>query len=570
MKFIRIALTALLISGLALAQNVINVAYPYQLPPDGHFNMFATGRISLGIYWDLMNPPLAVYMWADGEYEGIAAESFGFDDDGNYTVTLVEGATWSDGTPVSAQDLVTTFNANYLIGASVWDNLEGVEAVDDLTTKFMLSEPSLATERLILTENLRPTSVYGEFADTAAELLASGAANDSDEFTAALEELTNFRPETMVSGGPYNIDDISDARVLMVKNEGGINADIVAFDEVVAWNGETEQVFPLLQDGQLWYATHGFAPAQEEAHINKGLDIIRNPYYNGPALYFNYKQEALNDPVLRQAIAHAIDREENGFVALGESGVAVEYMAGLSDNLLVNYLDDDTLDSLNTYDFDPDAATVMLEEAGYTKGDDGIWMTPDGERLAFELTFPAEYADWSAAAENAAQALNDFGIEITARGVQFQQHVQDVYDGSFEMAIRNWGAGSPFPYQSYLEAFRRYNGQGEVAGEGAGGGMSFDNNVSYSGGDVNLLDLTIQSSEGTNTEAISAAVTELAKAYNELLPAVPLWERFGNNPINRDELSAPEGMDAVYQNAGADHFMPYMILTGKVTPANAN
>ena len=69
--------------------------------------------------------------------------------------------------------------------------------------------------------------------------------------------------------------------------------------------------------------------------------------------------------------------------------------------------------------------------------------------------------------------LNDFGFDITARGVQFQQHPLDVYDGNFEMAIRNWGLGDPIPARSYLEAYNRYNGQGELAGEGVGGGMNF-------------------------------------------------------------------------------------------------
>ena len=71
----------------AFAQTV-NVAWPYQLPPDGHYNTYASGAINLGIYRDLMEPPLAVYMWSKGEYEGMAAESFGFDADGNEVARL--------------------------------------------------------------------------------------------------------------------------------------------------------------------------------------------------------------------------------------------------------------------------------------------------------------------------------------------------------------------------------------------------------------------------------------------------------------------------------------------------
>lgn len=572
MKLRRIlaVLVSFLVLTAAFAQSTINVAWPYSLPPDGHFNTYASGRISLGIYQDLFEPPLAVYMWATGEYEGMAAESFGFDADGNYSVTLVDGASWSDGTPVTSADLVAMFNTGYLVGWSVWDNLISVEAVDSRTAKFTLQEPSLATQRLILTENLRPASIYGEFGAQAAELIAAGAAKDSDEFKALLESLTSFRPDVLVSAGPFKYmpEDVADSRVKLSKNEGGIASDTVAFDEVIVWNGETETVFPLVQDGQLWYATHGFAPAQEEAHVNKGLDILRPPMYSGPAIYFNHSIEPLNNPIFRKAVAHIIDREENGFVSLGESGVAVEHMAGISDNLLKAYVSQEVIDSLETYDHNPEGAAALLESIGYSKGSDGIWADASGKKLAFELTFPAEFADWSAAAENAAQALNDFGIQITARGIQFQQHVQEVYDGNFQLAVRNWGAGSPFPYQSYLEVYRRYNGQAELAGEGAGGGMKFDNNVTYSGGSVNLLNLTIESSKGTDSAKINAAVTELAKAFNEILPIVPLWERYGNNPINRNFLAAPEAADGVYINAGVDHFMPYLILTGKITPAN--
>jgi peptide/nickel transport system substrate-binding protein len=196
-----------------------------------------------------------------------------------------------------------------------------------------------------------------------------------------------------------------------------------------------------------------------------------------------------------------------------------------------------------------------------------VWLDDQGNRMAFELIFPAEFADWAAAAENATQALNDFGFEITARGVQFQQQQQDVYDSNFQLAIRNWGSASPFPYLAYLEPYRRYNGQGELAGQEAGGGMKFDTKVTYSGGELDVLEATIDSSKGLESEAQNKIIEQLAISYNELLPAIPLWERYGNNPLNREFLTAPAGDDPIYKNAGLDHFMPYMIMTGKITPA---
>ena len=88
---------------------------------------------------------------------------------------------------------------------------------------------------------------------------------------------------------------------------------------------------------------------------------------------------------------------------------------------------------------------------GFSRDDNGKWVDDNGDALAFELTFPQEFADWSAAAENAVTAqLNDFGFDITARGVQFQQHPQDIYSSNFEMAIRNWGSGRSHPRAQLL------------------------------------------------------------------------------------------------------------------------
>lgn len=298
---------------------------------------------------------------------------------------------------------------------------------------------------------------------------------------------------------------------------------------------------------------------------------MRGPGYTGPALYVNFEVPPLDRVEVRQAIAYAIDREPNGFVSLGESGVATEYMTGMSDSLAEAWLSEDVLDGLNTYDYDLEAAAALLEGIGFTQDADGHWMDENGEPLAFELKFPAEFADWSAAAENATQQLNDFGFQITATAVQFQQQLQDVYDSNFEMAIRGWGAASPFPSQSYLYPYQTLNGQGALAGEEVGGGINFDTAVTYSGGEVNVFDAAVSSGEGLDSEVQAGYVTQLAQSYNELVPFIQLWERYGNNPLNRGNVDAPASDDAVVQNpwSGTDAFIPYWILTGQLGPAAA-
>ena len=547
--------------------NVLSVAWPYSVPPTGHFNTFASGGITLGQYMDLHEPPIAVLMWATGDYEGIIADEFGWDEDGNYVINMVEGVTWSDGSAMTADDLMATFNIFRLRGDAVWASMSGIEKVDDHTVKFVMDAPSSLVERIILTTNLRPASIFGDIADRAAMMDAGG-----DGWDDLLQELTEFRPETPVSGGPYTIlpDTINEANLMMELNAGGFAGDIQQFDMVRMWNGETEVVTPLVANAELHYITHGIPPTTEEDFANRGIDIVRSGMNNGPGIYVNHAVYPLNRVEVRQAIAYAIDRIQNGVVSLGDSGVAVEYMTGMSDGLSDAWLSDETLDSLNFYEHDLMKAEELLTSIGFSRNDDGIWMDDNGDALSFELTFPQEFADWSAAAENAVAQLNDFGFDISARGVQFQQHPQDIYSSSFEMAIRNWGLGDPIPGRSFLQAYNRYNGQGEAAGEGAGAGMNFDNNVDFSGGMINVFDLSNQSSQGVDKDSQAELVTQLAVSYNELLPAIPLWERYTNNSLNRDFISVPDSSDPIFANfgGGADNWMTYLVLTGVTAPAD--
>ena len=551
----------------ALGQGeTLNVAWPYQVPPTGHFNTFASGGITLGQYQDLHEPPLAVLMWATGDYQGMVAEEFGWDADGNYVIKMAEGYSWSDGSAMTADDLMATFNIFRLRGDAVWANMSGIEKVDDYTVKFVMDAPSSLAERIILTSNLRPASVFGDIADRAA-MMSSG----DDGWDALLQELTEFRPASPVSGGPYTIlpDTISEANLMMELNPGGFAGNIQNFDMARMWNGETEVVTPLVANEELHYITHGIPPTTEEDFANRGIDIVRSGMNNGPGLYVNHAVYPLNLVEVRQAIAHAVDRIQNGVVSLGDSGVAVEYMTGMSDGLSEAWLSDETLDSLNFYDYDLMKAEELLTGVGFSRNDDGVWVDDNGDTLSFELTFPQEFADWSAAAENATAQLNEFGFDISARGVQFQQHPQDIYASNFEMAIRNWGLGDPIPGRSYLQAYNRYNGQGQFAGEGGGAGMNFDNNVDFSGGMVNVLDLSNQSSQGVDKGAQAELVTQLALSYNELLPAIPLWERYTNNALNRGFISVPDSSDSIFANfgGGADNWMTTLILTGGAAPA---
>jgi hypothetical protein len=101
-----------------------------------------------------------------------------------------------------------------------------------------------------------------------------------------LAQFNEFRPEDMVVLGPYKIDpaSITESQMMLDKVPTSFMADMVKFDKLVNYNGETPVVTPLVLSGDVDYATHGFPPATEKEYINLGYRILRAPNYNGPAL----------------------------------------------------------------------------------------------------------------------------------------------------------------------------------------------------------------------------------------------------------------------------------------------
>lgn len=552
-----------------------HTAWPYTPPPAGHYNTFVSDGITLFIYQPLMEPSLFFYVWHDQSWLPLAGDSWEWLDDTTLRVNLHQGAVWSDGSPFTSQDVIDTFTIRRLLGSSEWNFMNEIVAVDDHTVDFILDEPSTTFPRRVLSRavSIRASSNYGEWADRVRDLLDQGLDSDSDEWSALLEEFNAYRPEDMVVLGPYKIDQdsVTESQMILNKNETSFMADWVNFDRIVNFNGETPDVTVLVLAREVDYATHGFPPATEAQFIADGTRIIRGPLYTGPALYFNMTIHPFEMPEFRQALAYAIDRDENGFVSLADSGKRQLLMTGFADSVADTWLTDDTKAALNHYDYDVAKAEEILLGLGFSRDSDGVWLDDTGARMEFELTAPAEFADWSAAAENVAEQLTDFGIITTFRGVNFQQHPTDVRAGDFQMAIRNWGAANPHPSFAFDTDFNSYNGGG---GEGVtgGSGMSWPLVQSTSLGELDLGALTIEAGSGGDEAAQAATVNTLALAYNELLPQIPLWERYGNNPASQVRVVGwpPDG-DPIYNNGPyGDPFVTYLLLTGTLAPGPGN
>jgi peptide/nickel transport system substrate-binding protein len=272
-------------------------AWPYTAPPNGHFNTFVTNGYNLSLYHIMIEPPLFVYMWHDASWMPIAGESWEWVDDTTLRVHLRQGAVWSDGSAFTSQDVIDTFMISRLLNQAVWRFISDVVAVDDVTVDFILTEPSTTVPRRILREtNIRASSVYGEWGQQVADLVAQGITSDDQEWKDLLQSFNEFRPEAIVSLGAFNIDpnSITEAQMILNKVPTSFQADWVKFDRIVNYNGETPDVTPLVLSGDVDYATHGFPPATDLEFQSQGIRVLRPPIYTGPALYFNMTIEGIS------------------------------------------------------------------------------------------------------------------------------------------------------------------------------------------------------------------------------------------------------------------------------------
>jgi peptide/nickel transport system substrate-binding protein len=522
------------------------------------------------VYRPIVELSLAYYLWAEARYEPMLAESWGFSDDNMaYEVRLRADAKWSNGDPVTADDVITTFNVQRILGASVqlFGALESIEKVDDQTVRFNFSkEPSYLIERQILKENIVATANYGSLAQQAADIVAAGSTKDSDDWKALNAAITEFRPEELIASGPYTytLDDVGDAFMTLRWQPNSIFSNSVKFGELKLWAGETEATAPLVLSGELAHSTNVYPPATIASFQEAGVRLITTPRGYGPSLLFNHAVAPFDKKEVRQAIAYAINREQSAFLTNGLGASGTVYFSGILDSLTPTLLSQETLDALNKYEFNLDMAAELMTAAGFTRNDAGKWADAEGNTITVEYTFPADFADFSAAAQDATSQLNDFGFDISLRALPWQEARDAIYKGDFQLSVWSWGAGSPFAFQNFNNPTRRFNGVALAEGQP---GIAFPLQFDWNGAAVDLNDLILTASDGLDEAALTAKADQVALIINDVLPFIPLNEMLSVEPVNEQFIAgAPADGDPIYNNPSNDHWVILMLLNGTLMP----
>jgi len=208
----------------------------------------------------------------------------------------------------------------------------------------------------------------------------------------------------------------------------------------------------------------------------------------------------------------------------------------------------------------------LMESAGYSLNDDGIWADADGNTLSAEWIFPAEFADFAGATQDAISQLNSFGFDIEGRALPWQEVPDAIREGNFELTVWSWGAGSPFASRHFNNPLQRWVTALDDTQPGLGIPMEA---YPYDGGTVNLDELITNINTGLDNDAQRERASEVALIVNQTMPYIPLNVILSAEPFNTELISGLPSMDdpIMLNPTGRDHFIKLSILNGTLGPA---
>jgi peptide/nickel transport system substrate-binding protein len=195
-----------------------------------------------------------------------------------------------------------------------------------------------------------------------------------------------------------------------------------------------------------------FIPSIEAYYISK--DKANNHYWFPPSdnvsLYINQTVAGLNNKLVRQAMAYAIDRDrvsrigEYGYEPpANQTGVILPTFAGWFDKAAA---------ARYGYTFNPQKAEALLKQAGAKKNSSGIYVL-NGKRLSFSAINIGGNTDWVSALQIISAEMKQVGIEVNVQNLSQTDYNNRAYNGQFDLLYDTPPAQtSPSPYYELRQA----------------------------------------------------------------------------------------------------------------------
>jgi peptide/nickel transport system substrate-binding protein len=414
------------------------------------------------------------------------------DDAKTFTFTLEEGHTFSDGSPVEADDVV--FSLERVIGMKGNPSflLAGVtvEKQDEQTIVLTTEEPTPALPYIL------PNPALGIL--NSEVVIDNGGTTDE---TDAAEEWLNANS---AGSGPYVLEslDLTSQVVLAANDE--YSGDAPAYSRVVVRNvdGPTQKINIEGGDSQLALDLSG----DQVSSLADGVDVQSEASANVIFLLLNQNDEIseiTSNPDFVSAVKKAIDYAD--LVEFAGTGTSQAY--GVIPSMFLGALGEE--DALTS---DLDGAKADLEKSGY-----------DGEPVT--LNFPSDVTlngvEFTVLAQRIQSQLEAAGITIELAPAPVATEIETYRNGEETIGLWYWGPDYPDP-SDYL-VFT----PGDLVGLRAGWEVGMDDTVSG---------LADAARVGGSPEERTAQFSELQKALNESGPFVPLLQP-GNNIAFADTVT---------------------------------
>ena len=353
-----------------------------------------------------------------------------------WTFKLRDDIKWSDGKPLTSEDVAYTFNRT---AKEQWSNFspftEGfssVTAPDATTVVVTTKEPDPRLPSLPV--YILPKHVWEKYGPKKV-----GSFSNNDPVTSGPFRLTAWNKGSyfeMTANKNYYAGKpaVDKVRFRIFRNDEAMAAALK--------NGEIDAVYNLAPNlsGQI-EGVDKITPinAQDgsftQLTINTGSGKIGNGH------------PALEDVRVRQAIAHAIDKQtlvDRVLQGLGTPGQSMNVAVAPRWNLKIP--EDQQMK------FDLAQANQILDDAGYKKGSDGIRTMPDGSnKLNLRFFYPSDDSVYSRDVEFIKEWLKDIGIGTTPTPKSEDELTPIENKGQFDLVVWGWTPyADPTAMMSYL------------------------------------------------------------------------------------------------------------------------
>ena len=379
-----------------------------------------------GGYRTTMFETLFMFNPLTGEKTGLLADAYEWNDDlTEMTVSLKDAAHWSDGTPVTAADVVATWDVGVLTnngtGAGNKAYIAGIEATGDKTfvIKTTLTEDGKPVNPLKVEDFICGTPIA-----QAAWIKTLCERNDNDP-----TKILNDAGEDVVWSGPYTKYYTDDQKVVLIRDDNYWGADESMWGKLPVPKYLAHVIYADNAAGELALKAGEVDVCQQFIGNIQNLwlndDLPISTYYDEapygvcltmPTAWYNMNLPVISEnPALRKAIAMATDYEAIIANAMtNQSPTFAEVPRSLMNPTAGEQAlyDHEAVKDLQWAGNDIDGANKLLDEAGLLDSDGDGWREYNGEKITLNAVCPNGWSDWQAAMQIVAAAGDKIGISI--------------------------------------------------------------------------------------------------------------------------------------------------------------